>query len=383
VSKHRPLNYGDPVPQDFLDALQEFIGTMASPNLLLTQISANQVQVSAGTASAQVSIGIDGLWRYNTGPQLATVGPTGTGTWSIYATTGNNSFAVNPTPPPPELDSTVYGFGLEAHFAALTPSTAHYRKIGEAVWDGSRIISLRQTVGGVDGAQLAQTGDLKLSASAVTSTNPPAGWLVCNGQAVNITDYPALYAALGGTSSPWGLPPGGTQFNVPNLTGRVPVGAGGVGTASGASGHPLGQTPTSGAGGEEKHVLLIGELAQHSHRSDNAHGSGGLTGTGLTGTGTTGNDSPDHAHADAGHAHGINVANSATWNKVTGGNWTGPGIGGAGTAVASANIGGAGNRHAHSVPQLSVPALGINPNGSDTGHNTMQPHAAVNYWIKT
>jgi microcystin-dependent protein len=42
----------------------------------------------------------------------------------------------------------------------------------------------------------------------------PAGWLVCDGQAVSRTTYADLFAAIGGT---WGVGDGSTTFNVPNL----------------------------------------------------------------------------------------------------------------------------------------------------------------------
>lgn len=63
----------------------------------------------------------------------------------------------------------------------------------------------------------------------------PAGWLICNGAAVSRTTYPALFAVCGTT---YGDGNGSTTFNLPNLTGRVPVGASttfGIGTSGGAS----------------------------------------------------------------------------------------------------------------------------------------------------
>lgn len=54
------------------------------------------------------------------------------------------------------------------------------------------------------------------------TTSLPKGWLLCDGGGYTIATYPALYAAIGniyGGSSP--------DFQVPNMTSRVPVGAGG------------------------------------------------------------------------------------------------------------------------------------------------------------
>lgn len=48
-------------------------------------------------------------------------------------------------------------------------------------------------------------------------TNPPNGWLICNGQAVSRTTYANLFSAIGTT---YGKGNGSTTFNVPNLIGR-------------------------------------------------------------------------------------------------------------------------------------------------------------------
>ncbi len=51
----------------------------------------------------------------------------------------------------------------------------------------------------------------------------PAGWLLCDGSAVNRTTYAALFAVLGTT---YGAGDGSTTFNLPDMQGRVPIGAG-------------------------------------------------------------------------------------------------------------------------------------------------------------
>lgn len=49
----------------------------------------------------------------------------------------------------------------------------------------------------------------------------PAGWLLCNGQAVSRTGNAALFAAIGTT---FGVGDGSTTFNVPDMRGRVVAG---------------------------------------------------------------------------------------------------------------------------------------------------------------
>ena len=61
-------------------------------------------------------------------------------------------------------------------------------------------------------------------------STPPTGWLVCNGAAVNTSDYPALFAAIGNTFLPEDVSASPTTFNLPNLMGRTPWGSTSVGT---------------------------------------------------------------------------------------------------------------------------------------------------------
>ena len=51
----------------------------------------------------------------------------------------------------------------------------------------------------------------------------PAGWLLCNGAAVSRSTYARLFTAV---STTWGVGDGATTFNVPDLRGRTPIGAG-------------------------------------------------------------------------------------------------------------------------------------------------------------
>lgn len=65
-------------------------------------------------------------------------------------------------------------------------------------------------------------------------STPPAGWLLCDGAAVSRTTYATLFAAIGTT---WGAGDGSTTFNLPDLRGRAPIGAG---TGSGLTARTLG-----------------------------------------------------------------------------------------------------------------------------------------------
>lgn len=77
----------------------------------------------------------------------------------------------------------------------------------------------------------------------------PKGWALCNGQLLPINQNQALFSLLGTTYGGDGR----VNFALPDLRGRSPVHAG--------DGITLGER-----GGEEAHVIGIGEMPQHQHR---------------------------------------------------------------------------------------------------------------------
>lgn len=85
----------------------------------------------------------------------------------------------------------------------------------------------------------------------------PEEFLVCDGSAVSRTDYTDLFEVIGTT---YGSGDGSSTFNLPNLSGRVPLGY--------SLSHAIGSF-----GGEETHSLLSNELAAHVHEIP-SHGHG-------------------------------------------------------------------------------------------------------------
>lgn len=104
------------------------------------------------------------------------------------------------------------------------------------------------------------SGTIKLYAGA----SAPTGYLICDGTAVSRTTYADLFVAIG---TAFGAGNGTTTFNLPDFRRRVPVGAGGTGTAT--LGNARGNT-----GGSETHTLQISEIPAHTHNYG-VSGSGG------------------------------------------------------------------------------------------------------------
>jgi microcystin-dependent protein len=81
----------------------------------------------------------------------------------------------------------------------------------------------------------------------------PKGWAYCDGQIMQISQNQALYSLLGTTYGGNGT----STFALPNLQGRVPIGAG---TGPGLSSRPLGQSS-----GSNSVTLNITEIPAHNH----------------------------------------------------------------------------------------------------------------------
>jgi len=87
-------------------------------------------------------------------------------------------------------------------------------------------------------------GEVKL----ISFNFPPKGWAFCNGQLLPINQNQALFSILGVQFGGDGQ----TNFALPNLQARMPIGQG--------------QTYSVGnIGGEEFHTLTINELPAHNH----------------------------------------------------------------------------------------------------------------------
>lgn len=211
----------------------------------------------------------------------------------------------------------------------------------------------------------------------------PDQFLLCDGQAVSRTTYADLFAVIG---TAYGVGNGTTTFNVPNLMGRVPMGAG-TGAQNGGSGSGAisgGTAMTARSRGDfsgaESHTLSEAQLPVHSHTMSHSHTMYHTH----TYSGTTSTNG-DHNHAppvavtyggNAGNYRSLFATNSAFWS---GGDWNNAvttngnhnhTFSGTTSDVSTANTGGSSSANTGNV-------------GSGSAHNNMQPFTVFNYIIKT
>lgn len=188
----------------------------------------------------------------------------------------------------------------------------------------------------------------------------PAGFLLCDGTAVSRTVYATLYAVIGDT---FGAGDGETTFNLPDLSGRVPLGV--------SMSHALGST-----GGSETVTLTESELPAHVHEVPQ-HGHAD----------TIGAKTPKFVHSitqpvfkynhPSGGITGVN--SSSTSNSFVNSTTTA-------TATRSTNVAVAQHNATACTKSGSITnkaAFNTNTSGADTGHNNMQPYVTIKYIICT
>jgi microcystin-dependent protein len=150
--------------------------------------------------------------------------------------------------------------------------------------------------------------------------SPPGGWLLCNGQSLNITQYAELFAAISNTYGGDGI----TSFNVPDLRGRTVAGRdltlSGIyadrltAAQFGSDGRSLGQ-----AGGTEGHTLTASQIPAHTHFAVNSDATSNNPVTTLTNANTIVHDN-DHSGQDSYHLSASNTtANIGLTSSVGGG----------------------------------------------------------------
>jgi microcystin-dependent protein len=93
---------------------------------------------------------------------------------------------------------------------------------------------------------------------------PPSGWLICDGSSQLIATYPNLFAVIGTVYGGDGT----TNFLLPNLMNRFPIGASGT--------RPVNGVP----GGSEVKSIAVGNLPPHQHNMSHGHGAANTSSAG-------------------------------------------------------------------------------------------------------
>ena len=98
-------------------------------------------------------------------------------------------------------------------------------------------------------------------------TEAPEGWLLCNGEDISRTQYANLFIVV---SEIYGSGNGSTTFNLPDLRGRMILGADNMGGSSADVVINQEADIIGGIAGSELHQLTVEELASHSHQIKNS-----------------------------------------------------------------------------------------------------------------
>lgn len=200
-------------------------------------------------------------------------------------------------------------------------------------------------------------GDTKFSAVTLDHM----GWLRCDGRNVPVSQQYILFQVIGysfGSNT-------SNDFNLPNMSGKIPGALGQAGTGSNYSGSNwrLGQST-----GTEYHTLTVAEMPTHSHNDITYVSSTKIVDLGHVHDGTTSN-AGSHAHTYSAtnvnnNNNIVNVTGSAANSGADGAATTG-GVGdhnhGFITNISTANI--FDPQHAHRIPA----------DGGSNRHNNMQP----------
>lgn len=176
---------------------------------------------------------------------------------------------------------------------------------------------------------MPRVGDYKFSAQT-TDLN---GWLLCDGRALDIADYPGLYEVIGTT---FGNNGAGT-FRLPNLRGRVPAA---IGQSVGTN-HTLGQSL-----GEEEHTLTINEMPTHNHGVTDPSHSHNIT-------------DPGHIHTGDRYPGGVQSTDNAFGTESAAQEWMTTGSVNSSTTGITINN--------------ATTGISINNTGGSQAHNNMQP----------
>jgi len=171
--------------------------------------------------------------------------------------------------------------------ATLTPGTYGGTKTSAQVTfnaKGQATVAVSKTISVLPLASIIAYG------GAADPAGDYVGWLLCDGRAINRVTYADLFSLVGTT---FGVGDGVNTFNIPDLRGRIPVGADNMGGVSAS------RVTLAGSGIDGTIVGSVGgnQLTQvHGHGTTDAGHVHGITDAGHV-----------HGTTDPGHVHGNGV----------------------------------------------------------------------------
>ncbi len=181
------------------------------------------------------------------------------------------------TAPANGVDILVYFLGIAMNIGTPSDNTVTSAKIVDGAITSAKLAPNAVASGVPVGTILDYAGSAE-----------PTGWVFCDGQtgidSTSDTTFAALFAVIGTTYGGTGA----TDFDLPDLRGRVTIGLDNLGGVSANTIVHANADSLGGIAGTETHVLVTGELAAHTH-----------TGPSHTHTG------PSHTHTGPSHTHGF------------------------------------------------------------------------------
>lgn len=189
------------------------------------------------------------------------------------------------------------------------------------------VVSMLATVADQTASQLAGAASALMPSGVMLpfgGTTAPTGWLLCDGSPIDRTTYAALFSAIGTTH---GIGDGVNTFNLPDMRGVFPRGAGTNGTSNygGVAGH----TPAGGSAGAKngQKTAKNGLAAASSSTSVSGNRNQFDRTSGTVSSGHTHGFGSGGMSANASHAHanlGFGTATAVFGGGVLGaGEWGG------------------------------------------------------------
>jgi hypothetical protein len=172
MARMRTFARNELFPSYIVNALEDFLGGYSS-RFNLSKASATSIQVVAGVDDAQVSLTIQGRWRYQTSTVARTHPGGAAGTYDVFVTAADNAVVNTPAA---NTDNTNYAFSLDIKMPGSTPTLVAgtvdlFRKVGTLTWDGSAVTGVTSTLPPPD----ASLGVVRSPDASTTNVIQPQG----------------------------------------------------------------------------------------------------------------------------------------------------------------------------------------------------------------